>query len=70
MLSSQLCHVLTVFSDHTEVHYVTTDMQMKRCRMQYTRGCVQLTVFIADGIRKLIDQSKKCKEKLGHFLKK
>jgi hypothetical protein len=34
-----------------------------------TRGCVQLTVFVADGIRKLTGQRKKCK-KLGVFLQK
>jgi hypothetical protein len=56
--------VLTIYSDHTQVHYVTTDMQMKRSRVQYTCGSVQLTAFIADGIGKLIDQRKKCKEKL------
>jgi hypothetical protein len=38
--------------------------------MQYTRGCVQLTASFTDGIRKIIDQRNKCKEKLEYFFQK
>jgi len=37
---------------------------------RYANEEVQLTASFTDGIRKIIDQRKKCKEKLGYFFQK
>jgi hypothetical protein len=49
-----MLHLITIFSDHSNICYVDTDLQMMKGQGQGAHVAlhVQLTTFFTDGIRK------------------
>jgi hypothetical protein len=62
-----LPHLITTLSNRSKIRYVDADLQT----LKHVKDAVntwlraQLETFLADGKKKLVDQSNKCVEKLG-----
>jgi hypothetical protein len=67
-----LPHLITIFSDHSMIHYVDSDLQMlKRSRVWYVRDFARKWKHLSQmASGKLMDRSNKCVEKIWHYVKK
>jgi hypothetical protein len=60
----------TIFLDHLMMHYMDASLQiLKRSKTVHVWLCTQPKSFFANAIKKHVDQSNRCVEKLWDYIK-